>query len=64
MDWEFQVSKCKLLHIKWINNKVLMYSTRNYIQYPGINHNGKNTKNNVYLYITESLYWAAEISTL
>ena len=41
-----------------------MYSTRNYIQYPGINHNGKNTKNNVYTYITESLNCAAEMSTL
>ena len=50
MDWEFQVSKCKLLHIKWINNKVLIYSTWNYIQYLGINHNGKNTKNNIYIY--------------
>ena len=26
---------------EWINNKVLLYSTGNYIQYPGINHNGK-----------------------
>ena len=41
MDWEFGVSRCKLLHIEWINNKVLLYSTGNYIQYPGVNHNGK-----------------------
>ena len=26
--------RCKLLHMKWINNKVLLYSTENYIQYP------------------------------
>ena len=44
MEWEFGVSKCKLLHIEWINNKVLLYNTGNYIQYPGINHNGKNIK--------------------
>ena len=25
----------------WINNKVLLYSAGNYIQYPMINHNGK-----------------------
>ena len=31
MDREFGVSKCKLLRIKWINNKVLLYSTGNYI---------------------------------
>ena len=25
------VSRCKLLYIDWINNKVLLYSTENYI---------------------------------
>ena len=25
----------------WINNKILLYSTGNYIQYPMINHNGE-----------------------
>ena len=44
MDWEFGVSRFKLLHIEWINNKVLLYSTENYMQYPGINHNGKEYK--------------------
>ena len=33
--------RCKLLYIGWINNKVLLYSTGNYILYPVINHNGK-----------------------
>ena len=41
MDWEFGISRCKLLRIGWINNKVLLYSTGNYTQYPVINHNGK-----------------------
>ena len=41
MDWEFGVGRYKLLHLEWINNKVLLYSTGNYIQSPGINHNGK-----------------------
>ena len=41
VDWEFGVSRCKLLHSEWINNKVLLYSTGNYIQYPVTNHNGK-----------------------
>ena len=44
MEWEFGVSRCKLLYIEWINNKVLMYSTGNHIQYPGINCNGKENK--------------------
>ena len=40
MDWEFGVSRCKLVYIEWMNNKVY-YSIGNYIQYPVINHNGK-----------------------
>ena len=24
MDWEFGVSRCKLVYIEWINNKVLL----------------------------------------
>ena len=40
-DWECGISRCRLLHIGWINNKVLLYSTGNYIQYLMINHNGK-----------------------
>ena len=35
------VSRCQFLYIEWINNKVLLYGTENYIQYPMINHNGK-----------------------
>ena len=44
MDLEFGVSTCKLFHLEWINNKVLLQSTGNYIQSPGINHNGKYKK--------------------
>jgi len=40
-DWEFGISRWKLLDTGWINNKALCYSTRNYIHYPVINHNGK-----------------------
>ena len=41
MDWEFGISRCKLVYIDWVNNEDLLYSTGNYIQYPVINHNGK-----------------------
>ena len=54
-----------LLHIEWIN-KVLLYSTENYIQHPMINHNGNEyLKKNVHTYIciTESLLLTAEINT-
>ena len=58
------ISRYKLLHLEWINNVVLQYSTGNYIQFPGISHNGKkNIKKNLYMYITESLYCIAEIGT-
>ena len=30
-EWEFETGRCKLLYIEWINNKVLLYSTGNYI---------------------------------
>ena len=46
MDWEFEISRCKLLHIAWINNKDLLYSTRNYIQSSVMNHN-----QNIYIYV-------------
>ena len=43
MEWEVEINKCKLLLIyrEWINNKVLLYNTGNYLQHPVINHNGK-----------------------
>ena len=44
-DWEFGISRRKLLYIGWIKNKVLLYSTGNYIQYPVANHNGKEYRN-------------------
>ena len=37
MDWEFGVSRCKLLYLACLN-KVQLYSTGNYIHYPVINH--------------------------
>ena len=36
MEREFGANRCKLSHIGWINNKVLLYSMGNYIQHPGI----------------------------
>ena len=41
---EFGISRGKLLYIEWINNKVLLYSTGNYIHYPVINHMEKDMK--------------------
>ena len=40
-EWGVGVSRCKLLHLDWISNKVLMYTTGNYIQSLGIDHKGR-----------------------
>ena len=32
MDWECGVCRCELVHIGWISNEILLYSTRNYTQ--------------------------------
>ena len=37
-------SRCKLIYIGWINNKVLLFNMGNCIQYPVINHKGKEYK--------------------
>ena len=44
VDWEADISGCKLLYMEWIENKALLYGTANSIQHPMINHNGKNIK--------------------
>ena len=41
MEWEVEVRRCQLLDTGWINFKVLLYNTENYIQYPVIKHKEK-----------------------
>ena len=31
MDWESGVNRCKLLHLEWVSNEILLYSPGNYI---------------------------------
>ena len=38
MEWEFGVSRCKLVCVEWTKTQALLYSTDNYIQYPMINY--------------------------
>ena len=47
MAWEFGVSRGKLSYIGWINKKILLHSTGNYIRHPVINHNGKTMEKNI-----------------
>ena len=60
MDWEFEMNRCKQVHVEWINNKVLLCSTGNSIPHPMINHNGKNLKKIVYICMTESFCCTVE----
>ena len=48
-ELEFGVGRCKILYREWINEKVLLYSTGNYIQHPVINHNGKEYEKVIYI---------------
>ena len=57
MDWECGINRCNLLHIEWMENKVVLYSTGNYIHCPGINHSGKEyEEEGIYLSIYLSIY--------
>ena len=51
LDWEFEVSKYKLLHLKWISNEVLLYSTGNHIQSLWIDHDGSDIRKRTYINI-------------
>ena len=55
-DGEFWISRCKLLYIEWIKNKVLLYSTGNYIHYPVVNHNGKECEKNMCMHVCIYIY--------
>ena len=53
------------LQLGLINNEVLLCSTGNYIQSLGIDHDEKSyKKGNVYICMTASLCWTAEINTM
>ena len=41
VNQEYEVNGYKLLYLKQISNKNLLYSTENYIQYLVITYNGK-----------------------
>ena len=44
MDGGFGVSRSKLLHLEWISNKALLYSTGNFVQYLVIELDGRQYK--------------------
>ena len=59
INQEFGINRYTPLYIKEINNKVLLYSTGNYIQYPVIHHNGKEYEKEyicIYIYVYTYIY--------
>ena len=56
MEWQIGISRCKLLYTECRNDRVLLYSTGDYIQHPLINHNGKEYLKKVYIYIYIYIY--------
>ena len=59
------INRYVLLYIKQINDKDLLYSTGNSIQYVVITFNGKEyEKEYVYIIITESLCCISETNTI
>ena len=60
MDEGLGVGRCKLLHLEWISNEGLLYSTGNYCQSPGIEH---GVRKRMYLYYDGSICCTAEIVT-
>ena len=44
------VSRCKLLHTEWVNHKILLYNTGNYIEYPVINQTRKEYNDYTHVY--------------
>ena len=64
-EWEFGVSRGKLLYTGQINSKVLPYNTGNYIQYLTVSYNGKESeKESIGLRITEPLCCIPKTNTV
>ena len=64
MGWEFGISRCKLFYAEWINNRVLLYSTGNYIQHPLMDHMKRMCVciYTLYICVIESLCSTSEIN--
>ena len=55
----------QVLHLEWINNKVLLYSTGSYIQSLWVEHDGREYETkNMYICMTGSLCCTEETDTI
>ena len=50
MDWELGINRCKLLPLEWISNRILLYSTGNYV-WSLVMEPGNVRKKNAYMYV-------------
>ena len=44
MDWEFGVNRCRMLPSEWISNRILLYSTGNYVSSLMMEHDNVRKK--------------------
>ena len=56
MDWDLGISKCKLLHLEWMGNELLLYSTRNSVQSLGIDMIGYDVRNRIIYIIYSTIF--------
>ena len=61
VDWEFGVRRCKLSHLEWIDNKVLLCSTGTCTQSLGIDHDEKEHKKE-YIGISTVVQWVKDLT--
>ena len=54
-DWQFVISRCKPLHVEWIN-KAPLYSTGNCIQYLLTNANGREYEKEIHTHTHTHIY--------
>ena len=62
-EWDVRVSRCKLLYLEWIKNKVLLCGIGNYMQSPGKIMIENIFKKNVCMCMTLSLCCTAGIGS-
>ena len=43
-EGEYGVGRCKLLHLEWVSNGILLYRQGNYARSLGLDHDGRQYK--------------------
>ena len=56
MDGEFGIGRGKLLYLEWISNEILLYSTGDFVQSLGIEHDGDDMRKRIYMCMCVYIY--------